>query len=310
MDSMEFTWRMAATLIWPIVAAALLIAYYPLLSKLVSLRIKVGGLEAEIQLLNDKVDTIGQDLSPSLQEMREPIGENEIPTTLVDLIPIMTKNRSDGLHAAYDLVVRAAKDNYPALRRVRPSQLKRAMQGLVEHGQMEPDVAASVQQLQELLAMPEWNKDRVGDSRGYAFLMLAEGAIHEILRTAKHRAADENGVELVAASSWHGTYDGRFPIELRIQHWDGAEFTGTFTYPVDGTVTSVSGRANGVVGEDGVRLSWKESGYVEPGRRDIDFKGEYTAIVNGDRMDAEWHGRQVEIEFTMTAAVDHGDSRS
>lgn len=238
----------------------------------------------------------------------EPIGENEIPTTLVDLIPVMTRNRRDGLHAAFDLVVRAAKENYPALRRVRPSQLKQAMQGLVDHGQMEPDVAASVRQLQELLAMPEWNKDQVGDTRGYAFLMLAEGAIHEILRTAKHRGADENGVELIA-TLWRGTYDERYRIELRILDWDGAEFTGTITYPDEGTITSVSGRANGVVHQDSVRLSWKENGYVEPGRRDIDFKGDYTAIVNGKQMDAEWHGRQVGIEFTMNAIEDNGASQ-
>ena len=71
--------------------------------------------------------------------------------------------------------------------------MPQAMQSLVDKREMEPNVAASVRQPQELLEMPEWNSDRVGDTRGYAFLMLAEGAIHEILRTAQHRATDAKG---------------------------------------------------------------------------------------------------------------------
>jgi len=184
------------------------------------------------------------------------------------------------------------------------------MQSLVDKGEMEADIAASVRQLQELLEMPEWNSDQVGDTRGYAFLMLAEGAIHEILRTARHRAAGTNGgapggAAPAARSSWRGTYDGRFPVELRILRWDGAQFTGIMTYPDDDTATSVSGQADGQAGTASVSLSWQEHGYAIRGRLTIDFNGSCAATVTGDHMDADWRqGNRPIVRFTMTAADD------
>lgn len=307
---MEFTWRMVGTLIWPVVVAVVLIAYYPWITKrLGTFRVKAGGVEAEVSVLDDKADKIGQDLSPSLWKMREPITEDEVPTTLVDLIPVINKNRSEGLHAAFDLVVRAVKEHYPPLERVPPSQLKQAMQDLVADRGMEPDVAASVWQLQEFLEMPEWNEDKAGDTRGYAFLMLAEGAIHEILRTAQHRALAAGGdgsLARLVRPSWRGTYDNRFPLELRVLGWNGTDFTATITYPNEGTVTSVSGQAEGTTAGSGARLSWRETGYVLTGRRAIDRNGYYTATVTGDEMVAEWHGRQVDIAFKMSARDESG----
>jgi hypothetical protein len=275
--------------------------------------VKAGGIEGEVRVLNDKVDTIGQDMSPALWEMRQPIIGGEIPTTLVDLIPVVTRNRSEGLHAAFDLVVKAVKENYPQLRRVPPSQLKQDMENLVGKHQMEADVAASVRQLQELLEMPEWNVDQVGDTRGYAFLMLAEGAIHEILRTARYRATDANGgapsIARLVGPSWRGTYDGRFPIELRVLGWNGNQFSGIITYPNEGTVTNISGQAGEQTTSASVNLSWKEIDYVLRGRRNIDFDGVYTATVTGDQMAAEWHGgAQVVVQFKMTTAGDDGRS--
>lgn len=112
-----------------------------------------------------------------------------------------------------------------------PSQLTQVMQSLVDKREMEAGVAASVRQLQELLEMPEWNADQVGGTRGYAFLMLSEGAIHEILRTAQHRATDINGgapgsTVLPVRPSWRGTYDDRFPVELHILGREGTQLTG------------------------------------------------------------------------------------
>jgi hypothetical protein len=187
----------------------------------------------------------------------------------------------------------------PRGRRDSRGQLPKAMQDLVDKGEMEADVAASVRQLQELLDMPEWNSDQVGDTRGYAFLMLAEGAIHEILRTARHRAAGTTGgTALPVSSSWHGTYDDRFPVELHILGWDGTQFTGTMTYPDDGTATSVSGQAVGQAGSASVSLSWQEQRYVLRGRRTIDFNGSYAATVTGGHMDADWRQRnQSAVDF-------------
>jgi hypothetical protein len=310
-NNMEFTWRMVGTLIWPVVVLAGLIAYRPWITeKLELLRVKAGGFEGEVKVLNAKVDTIGRDIATTLSEMPQPIAEDEIPTSLVDLIPVVTRNRSDGLHTAFDLVLKALRDNYPQLRRVPPSQLTQAMQSVVDKGEMEANVAASVRQLQELLAMPEWNSDQVGDTRGYAFLMLAEGAIHEILRTAQHRAADTNGGAPGSAGppvrpSWRGTYDDRFPVELHILGRDGTQFSGIMTYPDDDTATSVSGQVDGQVGSTSVNLSWQERGYALRGRRPIDFNGSYAATVTGDHMNADWRrGNQPIVQFTMTAADD------
>jgi hypothetical protein len=309
---MEFTWRMVGTLIWPIVALAALIIYQPWITKKLELfRVKFGGFEGEVKVLNSKVDTIGRDVATTLSEMPQPIAEDEIPTSLVDLIAVVTKNRSEGLQAAFGFVLRALRDNYPQLRRVPPSQLPQAMQKLVDKREMEADVAASVRQLQELLEMSEWNSDQVGDTRGYAFLMLAEGAIHEILRTAQHRAIGSNsgvpsstvpGIPPIRPS-WRGTYDGRFPVELHVTEWDGTQFRGTMAYPDDGTVTSVSGQVDSRTGSASVDLLWQEQGYALRGSRTVDFDGSYAAIVAGDRMDADWRrGTQVIVQFTMTAA--------
>jgi len=310
-SGMEFTWRMVGTLVWPVVVIAGLIAYQPWITKkLKSLRLKAVGFEAEVEVLNDKVDTIGRNMAITLSKMPQPPTGNEIPTSLVDLIPDVTRDRSEGLHAAFDFVLKALRDNYPQLRGVPLSQLKQVMQSLVDKREMESSVAASVTQLQELLEMPEWTSDQVGDTRGYAFLMLAEGAIHEILRAAQHPAAGLNGdapdgtVRLVRPS-WRGTYDDRFPIRLYILGWDSTQFSGVMTYPDDDTATSVSGQVEEQGGSTGADLSWEERGYVLRGRRTIDFYGNYAAKVTGDHMDAEWRrGNQSIVRFAMTAADD------
>jgi len=306
MGGMEFTWHMVGALIWPVVVLAGLIAYRPWITKrLESLRFKAAGIEGEVKVLNAKVDTIGLDLSATLSEMPRPIARDEIPASLVDLIPVVNRNRSEGLHAAFELVVRALRASYSQLARVPLSQLKRAMDGLVSRREMEADVAASVRQLQELLEMPEWNVDQVGDTRGYAFLMLAEGAIHEILRTAEHRAsaADADGLGMARSvkPSWRGTYDGRFPTELRILGWDGTQFSGVMSYPDDDTVTTVRGQIDGQTESAGMSLSWKETGLALAGHRDIDFDGSYTATVTGDQMDVQWRkGGRVIVQFKMS----------
>ena len=118
---------------------------------------------------------------------------------------------------------------------------------------MEPDVALSVRQLYELLVMPEWQKDQAGDTRGYAFLMLAEGAIHGILRSAETRGAETSEESLARGfaginRSWHGIYDDRFPIELDVGNWSGSSFNGTMPYPDGNTTTKITGTAEDAKG--------------------------------------------------------------
>jgi hypothetical protein len=317
-NNMEFTWRMVGTLIWPVVALAALIAYQPWITKrLESLQIKVGKYEVGLKAgkaLDAKVDTISRDMATTLSEMPQPAAEGEIPTSLVDLIPVVKRNAAKGRNTAFELVLKALRDNYPHLRRVPPSQLTQAMQNLVDKREMEADVAASVRQLQELLEMPEWNSDQVGDTRGYAFLMLAEGAIHEILRTAQHRATDMNdgapgSTALSVRPLWHGTYDDRFPVQLHILGREGTQLSGIMTYPDDDAATSVSGRIAQQGGSTSANLTWQELDYVTKGRRPIDFNGSYQATITGDRMTADWRkGDQPIVRFTMTAADDNRSS--
>lgn len=310
MGGMEFTWRMVATLAWPAVVIIAVLAFRKWITEqLESLGITLGSLSVQLKALNSKVNVVGENISITLSDnMPQPAGDG-IPESLVDLMATVNKNRMEGIRAAFDLVQRALKENYPQLRRVLPPQLPEAMQVLVDKGEIEPDIALSVKQLYELLVMPEWQKDEQGGTRGYAFLMLAEGVIHGILRSAQVRSARPSPEPLVNAppaisTSWRGTYDDRFTIELHIDSWSGRSFHGTMAYPEGNTVTSVTGAAEDE-SSDSVRLTWKEHGYVIRGGRSIDFDGRYAAVARDGIMNGAWYQENRRVaDFTMTAPSD------
>ena len=306
MGGMEFTWRMASTLAWPVVAIVVALVFRKWITeKVSSFAFKAGPVDVQVTLLDTKVDAVGQDISTTLSEnMPRPDAGDAIPESLVDLIATVTENRAEGISAAFDLVHRALKENYPALRRVLPQQLPDAMRRLVDEGVMEADIALSVQQLYELLVMPEWEQDEAGDTRGYAFLMLAEGAIHGILRTAQARTTGEDPVPI--GTSWRGPYNSGprnngYDIQLDITSRDGDGFEGVMTYPDDGTQTRVTGTIE--TGNDGVHLTWKEDRtYLLKRRRTIDFNGYYSATVHGDVLEGAWYAGDRRVAgFRMTA---------
>jgi hypothetical protein len=286
---------MVGTLACPIVVVVALIIYRKWITeKLGSLRLKAGSLEAEVRTLNQKVDTIGKDVALTLSEVPRPATDGRVPESLVDLMALVNRNRSEGIHAAFELVRKALKDAYPQLRRVPPAQLPEAMKALVDKGLMDADVEQSVRHLYELLEMPEWNQDQVGDTRGYAFLMLAEGAIHGILRSAHQRAVARSGeqpgaTEAQISPAWRGTYNDSYRLEVRIRRWEDLGFSGDMAYPDSDTVTSVRGRIDEAADGAGTRVIWTETGYSHKGRRDIDFRGSYSATVTGDLMDGGWY---------------------
>ena len=305
MSGMEYSWRMVGTLVWPAVVLAGLVIYRKWITGApASLRLKFGSVEAE---LNTKVDTTGRDIADALSEMPQKTADGGVPASLVDLMPVVSRNRSDGIRAAFALVHQALKENYPQLRRVPPSQLPQVTQGLVDRGLLDADVALSVKQLYELLEMPEWNADTAGDTRGYAFLMLAEGAIHGIIRSAQAHAAGterelSSGLPGPVSSSWRGTYNNAFPIELHILTWTGDDFTGKMIYPDEDTTTSISGKIEERTGSDGFRLVWTEDEYIQHGRRDVELKGRYRATVSGTSMKGTWNrGLQPIASFEMSA---------
>jgi hypothetical protein len=91
MSSMEFTWRMVGTLIWPVVALAALIFYQPWITKnLKFFRVKFGGFEGEVEVLNAKVDTIGRDVATTLSEMPQPIAKPRSTGQIVVITGVST----------------------------------------------------------------------------------------------------------------------------------------------------------------------------------------------------------------------------
>jgi hypothetical protein len=306
LGGMEFTWRMVSTLAWPIVAVIVALVYRKWITEKVrKIGVKAGPVDVEVTLLDEKVDAVGQDISATLADnMPQPEPGDAIPQSLVDLIPAVTKDRAEGVRIAFDLVHRALKEHYPALRRVLPQQLPEAMRRLVEQGAMEADLAMSVQQLYELLVMPEWEHDEARETRGYAFLMLAEGAIHGILRSAQVRAESDAGSGPTIPLAWTGRYNDAYPIRLAVTGLFGSGFSGVMTYPSesgDDTQTKVTGtiEADG----DRTRLTWRENDYIQRGSRSIDFDGEYMAFVRRDELSGAWYSGERRIaDFTMTAS--------
>jgi hypothetical protein len=306
MSGMEFTWRMFGAIAWPAVVLVFLIVYRKWITeKLSSLAVKVGPVEAAV---STKVGTTGQDIAGVLADMPQSHDDGEIPASLVDLMPDVNQNRREGIRAAFNMVHRALGEYYPELKRVRPRRLPRAMEDLVEKGMMDPEVARSVTELYQLLEMPEWKSDTVGDTQGYAYLMLAEGTIHAIIRSVKARsedaAADRPGEAPTSiGSSWRGIYNKKSRIELHIHNWNGRQFTGTMVYPDSGTTTRTDGR---IYGKDpdgnGDLLVWEEQGYAQRGNRDIEFDGIYRASVSGSRMSGGWYRNNLLVaKFEMEA---------
>ena len=317
MGGMEFTWRMVSTLAWPAAVVIIVLVFRRwIVERLDLLGITLGSLGVQLKTLDLKVNRVGEDVSVTLSENTPgpasntpgPASDAEIPQSLVDLMATVNKNRMEGIRAAFDLVHRALKENYPQLRRVLPSQLPEAMHRLVDRGEMEGDVAMSVQQLYELLVMPEWEKDDAGGTRAYAFLMLAEGAIHGILRSARDRGEEAGehspgNLRAPIATSWRGVYNNAYDLQLDIAARSDGRFEGTMTYPDGGTITRVVGSIESA--QDGIRLRWEEREVTRQGSRRIDLNGYYLATIeNGDTMRGAWyHKDRLVARFTLTAPV-------
>ncbi|MCP2356085.1 hypothetical protein HD597_003105 [Nonomuraea thailandensis] len=300
---MEFVSQLVSALAWPVVVIVVVLALRTWITKrLDSLGITVGSVDVQVKTLDLKVDEVGKDISVTLSDnVPPPEAHDGIPVSLVDLMATVSRNRTEGIHAAFDQVNRALKEHYPQLRRTLPSQLPETMHRLVSKGQMEADVALSVQRLQELMDMADWETDPAGDTRAYAFLMLAEGAIHGILRSASAAGAGLRKIRV----SWRGTYNESYPIRLDIAVRSGNAFDGTMTYPDDDTATGVTGKIEDDPVVNGVRLTWKEVSYTRRGKRGIDFDGTYSATVRDDVMEGAWYKEQRRVaDFAMTAVDD------
>jgi hypothetical protein len=315
MSGMQFTSNMITVLVWPVVVLFVLIVYRGWITSTISSvtegvklkRVKAGPVEVE---WDATVDAAGRDVGGALAQMPVPADDGPVPTSLVDLIDQVNKSPRAGIRTAFDLVLRALGESYPQLASVAPYRLSRAMQDLVRRGFLSAEVERAVNQLYQLLEMSESSTSVADQTQGYQFLMLAEGAIHTILRSATIPASNEyddtrSGSESTpVAPAWRGIYNKDFPIELRIMKWSTNSFEGAMIYPGSDTVTRITGRIESRNRDEAtVAIRWEETSYARQGRRSIDFNGRYQASVSGETMTGAWYQRdRLVARFEMKAA--------
>lgn len=314
MNGMEFSSNVITVLAWPLLVLFVLVVYRSWITSSISTatkdrqlkKFRLGPVEVEWFL---KIDTVGQDVGDALKEMPDPSSGEPVPVSLVDLIGDINDNPRTGIRKAFRLVRKALDTSYPQLASVPQDRLSDAMRDLVRQGLLHAEVESAVSQLHKLLEMSDSDADMAGPARGYLFLLLAEGAIHGILRSAKIHAGEFNDARLTTGltpirSSWRGWYNRDFLIELRIDKWsDSTGFEGVMNYPDSGTVTRITGNIETKGREIGrTALIWREEEYISKGNRTIDFRGDYKASVSDNTMTGAWYKNERHIaDFQLEA---------
>jgi len=220
---LEFAWRLIDVLVWPVVVLTALVIYRRLITTTFSgamsgrklKKLKAGSFEVEWEA---KLDEAGRNVAQVLAETPgAPTESDQIPTNLVDLIPLTTASPRYGVRAAFHQVQRALTRAYPQLVSAPPEQLSDAMRNLARQGVMDIQVERAVIQLSQLLESS--NSDLVTPAYAYQFLSLAEGAIHAILRSAGNTTSGERPAQQVPAPEWPlrwmGVYNNDYPIGSR-----------------------------------------------------------------------------------------------
>ena len=315
MNGMEFSSNVITVLVWPLVVLFVLIVYRNWITSTITTatrdrqlkKFRLGPVEVEWFL---KIDTAGKDVGDALKEMPDPLSDEPVPVSLVDLIDDINDNPRTGIRKAFRVVRRALDESYPELASVPQDRLPDALRDLVRRGVLHAEVESAISQLQKLLDMSDSDADMAGPAWGYQFLILAEGAIHGILRSAKLHADELNNARPASEltpirSSWRGWYNRDFLIELRIDEWSNSTgFKGVMNYPGSGTATRIAGHITTKEQEPGrATVAWQEEDYVSKGSRTIDFRGEYKATVSGNIMTgAWWKNEQLIAEFQLEAA--------
>jgi hypothetical protein len=151
-------------------------------------KFKLGPIEFE---WFSEISSAGQDLGNALKAMPLDASNGElVPMSLVDLIDDVNKNPRGGIRKAFRLVRKALDESYPWLASVTYDGLSDAIEDLARRGLLHDDVQEAISQLQKLLEMSNSDAGMVDPARGYLFLLLAEGAIHGILRSAEIHASE------------------------------------------------------------------------------------------------------------------------
>jgi hypothetical protein len=323
MNGMQLSSNIITVLAWPIVVILALIVYrdwimssVPAATKALTKgrllkRAKIGPVEIE---WSTEIGTVGEDVGSALKSMPPDAAESvPVPTSLVDLIEDVNSSPRSGIRKAFFLVRKALDQFYPDLASVPQERLPGAISDLARRGVLHPDVENAIVQLQKLLDRSNTDAE-VDKEQGYLFLLLAEGAIHGILRSAKIHASEIAHAPLADGltpirPSWRGWYNRDFIIELHIHQWhDSGGFDGEMNYPGSGTTTSVTGYLAAIEPGGGqTPIVWQERAYVTTGNRSVELTGEYQAIVSGDVIAGSWYRGDQRIAGFELTSVSPGD---
>lgn len=306
MGGMEFTWKMASVLVWPVVVLVLGVIFRRAIAAAFG-RLVTGSIELPGVKIDFAIAAARRDITDKLAEMpAPPLNKGEVPVSLVDLYPVAAKNPRRGVRMAFEYVRHALNARFPELAGAAPADLPTAMRGLVEHGALDPDVEHVVNQLSRVLDLFE-HAETTDDTqrRSVEFIGLTEGAIHALLRsgpvqagsrtdrTARHDVAPQSII-----GSWSGSYvasNGVTTITMAISHMDGETFKGEMSYPETGRRTRIAGdvvaQGKGFIGAapqaGGINIMWREFKIRELPTH-LDFDGAYSATVLERWMVGDW----------------------
>ncbi|MGR7026203.1 toll/interleukin-1 receptor domain-containing protein [Geodermatophilus sp. URMC 62] len=186
--------------------------------------------------------------------------------------------------------------------------------------QIDLDLAAFAYEL--AARVNRFPSDMAGQEREIAEEHRAEIVMRPPDRSPEVRMPDgstggQDATEQLLPRVWRGTYNNDYRIELRIESWSDAQFTGTMSYLDSGTVTHLEGRRTttaaevadvihrlrldaGASGDVRTALIFRESAVVTVGSRSINLDGEYLAIVRTGSMNGAWFSRSQKVaEFQL-----------
>jgi hypothetical protein len=297
MGGMEFTWKMVSVLVWPLVVIVLGIVFRrALVAGFQTLTAGLRSFKAAGVELAFAMDNAWQDVTDVLAGMPAQSTEpGEVPTNLVDLYPLASKNPRRAVREAFRHIRQALAKRFPATSGVSQENLIETMDGMVAHNVMSAEVEQAVGQVSRVLSMIDHGGDRDEARRqAFEYIGLAEGAIHVILRGSGTTAQPASEVPDIAGR-WMGSYvssKGPMEIQLTIDEVRGDDIAGEMYYPSEHDLrTTITGRVvpagePGFADADGCpKLEWREQASSAGG---LDFSGVYRAVVLGDRLIGDW----------------------
>jgi hypothetical protein len=256
--------------------------------------VKAAGVEVAFAM-----DNAWQDVTDVLTRMPDqPTKPGEVPTNLVDLYPLASKNPRRAVREAFRYVRQALAKRFPEIGGASQESLTERMDVLVARNIMSAEVEQAVRQVSRVLDMISHVTDQEEARRqAFEYIGLAEGAIHVIFRGDETATADLASKNPDVTGRWSGNYvssKGPMEIELSIDGVRREDIVGEMRYPSQQDLrTRITGRILGA-GQPGFadvdgcpKLEWREHGSPADASG-LDFSGVYRAVVLGDRLIGDW----------------------